>query len=176
MNAPRVIVIMGVAGSGKTTIGNLLSRRHDGSVHDADDFHPKSNIEKMAHGHPLTDADRLPWLRRLRHEVIDPAPEDRLTVLACSALKTSYREILGLGQKGVSTVFLTGNAHLLEERINGREGHYMKPGMLTSQLETLEIPSCDEALHVSIESSPDEIVETIEAALFPDPPLRCSDG
>jgi len=165
VKAPRVIVIMGVAGSGKTTIGNLLAQRHGGVFYDADDFHPQANVDKMAQGHPLNDEDRMPWLQRLRREVIDTATEGRITILACSALKRNYREILGLNQTDVSTVFLRGDPEILEQRISSREGHYMKPGMLTSQLETLEVPSPQEALHVSITRNPEEIAETIEAEL-----------
>ena len=163
MKAPRVIVIMGVAGSGKTTIGTLLEQRHDGVFFDADDFHPKANVDKMAQGHPLNDDDRLPWLHRLRDEVIDPALEGRITLLACSALKRSYRKILALNQPDVATVFLQGDVETLGERISGREDHYMKPGMLTSQLDTLEAPPPEEALHVSITRTPEEIADCIEA-------------
>ncbi len=165
MKAPRVIVIMGVAGSGKTTIGTLLERRHGGTFHDADDFHPQENVEKMAQGIPLNDDDRLPWLNRLRREVIETAPEGRITILACSALKKSYRKTLGLDKADVSTVFLSGDPEVLGERINSREGHYMKPGMLTSQLETLEVPSSEEAFHVSIDASPEKIADRIDAEL-----------
>jgi|TARA_B110000037_G_scaffold221695_1_gene293534 gluconokinase len=157
---------MGVAGSGKTTVGTLLAERHGGVFHDADDFHPQANVDKMAQGHPLTDDDRLPWLQRLRQEVINTAPEGKITLLACSALKQTYREILGLDQTDVSIVYLAGDLETLVERINIREDHYMKPGMLASQLETLEAPSPEEALHISIRSSPEEIVTQIESALF----------
>ena len=165
MKTPRVIVIMGVAGSGKTTIGTLLAQRHDGVFFDADDFHPQANVDKMAQGNPLNDDDRFPWLRRLRDEVIHSESSDRLTILACSALKQSYREILDLNQTDVSIVFLEGDSALLQQRISSREGHYMKPGMLTSQLETLEIPSAKEALHIPINSTPEEIVTKIEAEM-----------
>lgn len=157
---------MGVSGSGKTTIGKLLAQRHDGDFFDADDYHPTSNIQKMAAGHPLTDDDRLPWLKALRENVIDPAPQGKLTVLACSALKEFYREILGLNLPDVSTVFLKGEPALLAKRIGGREGHYMKPEMLASQLQSLEAPNPEEAFYVSIVPGPEEIVAEIEAALF----------
>ncbi len=163
---PRVIVIMGVAGSGKTTIGELLAERHDGSFFDADDFHPVANVEKMSGGTPLNDDDRLPWLQRLRREVIDAAPAGQLTLLACSALKQTYREILGLGQGDVRTVFLHGQASTLTERLISRGGHYMKPEMLSSQLETLETPAPDEALHIPISLTPVQIAELIEEKLF----------
>ncbi len=164
---PRVVVIMGVAGSGKSTIGELLTSRHGGAFFDADDFHPAANVDKMAQGFPLNDDDRRPWLERLRREVITPAQPGKLSVLACSALKQSYRKILGLNQTDVSTVFLQGDPDILADRISNREGHFMKPGMLTSQLETLEIPSPSEALHIPITLSPEEIVDRIESALFP---------
>lgn len=164
MNTPRVIVVMGVAGSGKTTIGTRLARRHGGVFFDADDFHPQANVDKMAQGDPLNDEDRLPWLNRLRKEVID-GEVGRVRILACSALKHAYREILGLDKEDVATVYLAGDSTILEKRINMREGHYMKPGMLASQLDTLEIPSPADALHVSIQSTPEEIVAEIEKGL-----------
>lgn len=166
VNTPRVIVVMGVAGSGKTTIGELLAARHGGRFFDADDFHQAANVEKMSIGIPLNDADRQPWLQRLRSEVIDAAPAGQLTLLACSALKRAYRGVLGLDREDVATVYLHGNPGTLTERLNSRDGHYMKPEMLGSQLETLEIPSPDEALHIPIILTPDQIAELIEEKLF----------
>lgn len=163
MIAPRVVVLMGVSGSGKTTVGSLLARRFGGFFHDADDYHPQGNVDKMAQGHPLNDDDRLPWLLRLRNDLIDPAPVGKITILACSALKQQYREILGLNQTGVATVFLCGEVEILRERLNSRKNHYMKPGMLASQLEILEAPSNEEALHISISSTPEEIITKIGA-------------
>lgn len=165
MKKPRVVIVMGVSGSGKSTIGEQLAIRHHGKFFDADDFHPAANVAKMAAGHPLDDADRRPWLERLRTEVIDRAPEERLTVLACSALKQSYRRTLDVGHDGVVLVYLKGDRKTLEMRMDHREHHYMKSNLLDSQLATLEEPAPDEALTVSIDPPPAEIIATIERAL-----------
>ncbi len=165
INRPRVILLMGVAGCGKSTIGALLASRNDGTFFDADDFHPESNIRKMASGTPLEDADRTPWLARMRAEVIDPAAPNSLTVLACSALKASYRRQLGVGTPGVTLIHLKGDHATLTERLASRSGHFMKSGMLESQLATLEEPPPDECIHLAIEATPAEIVANIEMAL-----------
>ena len=165
MNRPRVIILMGVAGCGKSTIGAMLAARNGGSFHDADDFHPPANIAKMAAGQPLDDHDRAPWLERLRREVIDTVPTAGLAVLACSALKKVYREQLGVGTPGVALVYLKGNAATLTSRLAARPNHYMKAGMLESQLAILEEPSSTEGISVGVESSCEEIVAAIEAAL-----------
>ena len=152
---------MGVAGAGKTTIGTLLAQRLGWGFQDADDFHPPSNIAKMSSGIPLDDDDRWPWLARLRREVIDPALSGNPVVLACSALKASYRKVLGIGEPGIAGVFLECDPETLAGRLQARTGHYMKPEMLASQWEALEIPSPDEALHIPAILSPDEIVNRI---------------
>ena len=165
MKRPRVIIVMGVAGSGKSTIGARLAARNNGSFHDADDFHPASNIAKMASGQPLDDSDRAPWLERLRREVIDAVPAGGLAVLACSALKKIYREQLAVGTSSVALVYLKGDAATLTSRLAARPNHYMKAGMLESQLAILEEPSPVEGLTGGINSSVEEIVAAIEAAL-----------
>lgn len=157
---------MGVSGSGKTTIARLLATRLGGVFFDADDFHPSENIAKMSRGIPLTDSNRLPWLERLRDEVISPAPPDRVTVLACSALKRSYRGILGLDRPDVATVYLHGDPATLAERLSGRTGHFMEPELLASQLQALEEPDQSEALYFPISLSPEEIVKAIVRSLF----------
>ncbi|MBK1817169.1 gluconokinase [Luteolibacter yonseiensis] len=175
MKKPRVVIVMGVSGSGKSTIGELLAERNGGVFHDADDFHPPANIAKMASGHPLDDEDRAPWLARLREEVVDATPAGKFTVLACSALKKTYREILGTRTGDVALVYLHGTAETLTERLSNRIGHFMKPGMLESQLATLEEPAADEGLNVSIEGTVDEILSSIESALglhFPSQPTN----
>lgn len=165
MQPPRVIIIMGVAGSGKSTVAALLASRNGGRYCDADEFHPPANIEKMAAGIPLDDDDRWPWLRRLKAEVIDATPDGQLSVLACSALKKRYREILGVGQPGISLVYLRGTAELLAERLEHRTGHYMKSSLLESQLAALEEPLPSEAMIVEIHHSVIEIVTQIERDL-----------
>ena len=165
MEQPRVVIVMGVAGSGKSTIGALLASRNDGLFHDADDFHPAENLAKMASGVPLDDADRAPWLARLREEVIDAGSAGKFSVLACSALKKVYRAQLGANTDGVALVYLKGDPTTLAERLAGRSGHYMKAGMLESQLAALEEPSPAEGVIVDIAPPADEIVGTIEAAL-----------
>jgi gluconokinase len=165
MQKPRVIVVMGVSGSGKSTVGALLAERNHGLFHDADDYHPPANIAKMAAGIPLTDEDRRPWLERLRLQVIDPAPPDKLTILACSALKKNYRELLGIHSEDVRLVYLQGSPETLALRLEHRTGHYMKPSMLESQLAALEEPHENEALIVGIEPHVDEITRVIESAL-----------
>lgn len=165
MDKPRVVIVMGVAGCGKSTIGALLASRNGGSFHDADDFHLLANIAKMAAGVPLDDGDRAPWLERLRQEVIDPAPAGGLTVLACSALKRIYRDQLAVGTSGVALVYLKGDAATLTSRLAARPNHYMKAGMLESQLAILEEPAPAEGFTVGIDFPVEEIVETLETAL-----------
>lgn len=163
MDSPRVIIVMGVAGSGKSTVGAWLAARLGGAFFDADDFHPPANVAKMAAGIPLDDADRAPWLARLRREVVDPPGGPR--VLACSALKRAYRRQLGAGTPGVALVYLQGSPALLGTRIAARSGHFMKPGMLASQLATLEEPGPDEGVTVSIDASPECVGFAAAAAL-----------
>jgi gluconokinase len=165
MEKLRVVVLMGVAGCGKSTIGALLAARHGGAFHDADDFHPAANIAKMASGTPLDDLDRAPWLERLRVEVIDAAPAGGLSVLACSALKKIYRERLGVGASGVALVYLKGDPATLTYRLTTRPGHYMQAVMLESQLAILEEPSPAEGVSVGIDPPVAEILAAIESAL-----------
>ncbi|MCB1132756.1 MAG: gluconokinase [Verrucomicrobiae bacterium] len=161
--SPRVIVLMGVAGSGKSTVGLALAEKLGARFVDADDFHPPANVEKMSSGVPLDDADRRPWLDAMRREVIEAATEK--TVLACSALKRTYRKRLGVDGPDVGLVYLAGSRELLWKRISGRDGHFMKPEMLDSQLDALEEPDADEGTAVSIDAPVAEIVATIVNAL-----------
>jgi gluconokinase len=156
---------MGVSGVGKTTIGRLLAKRMGLAFFDADDFHPPTNIAKMSGGIPLDDADRRPWLDRLLREVIDPARSGNPAVLACSALKASYRKTLGIGEPGIHAVFLECDPAILEERLAARTGHYMKAEMLASQREALEVPSPAEALYLSAALPPAAIVDRIVSEL-----------
>jgi gluconokinase len=130
---------MGVSGSGKTTFGTALAQELNWVFADADDYHPSSNVQKMARGEALTDADREPWLQRLHALIEQHLLEQRPLVLACSALKTSYRDILTNNLEDVKVVFLKGSRDLIAERMKNRE-HFMPPSLLESQLNTLEPP------------------------------------
>jgi gluconokinase len=155
-----ICVLMGVSGSGKSTIGRLLSERLGWPFYDGDDFHPAGNIEKMRAGIPLTDADRLPWLTLLRNAIHEI---DGNAIFACSALKQSYREFLGEGVPDLVWVYLKGDRALLRRRMETRIGHFMKPEMSRSQWSTLEEPT--DALIVEIDRRPAEIVAEIVAFL-----------
>jgi gluconokinase len=133
-------VLMGVSGSGKTTLGKLLAQKHGWSFFDADDFHPPANIEKMAQGVALTDVDRIPWLDVLRRLIDEHRDSAHVVLLACSALKQSYRDRLSGYQAGVLWVYLKGDFASIEQRLQERRGHYMSAKLLTSQFATLEEP------------------------------------
>jgi gluconokinase len=158
----RILVVMGVSGSGKTEIGQRLARRLGGSFFDSDQYHPAANIAKMSAGIPLTDEDRWPWYQRLRNEVIDPCAPAEIRVLACSALKRSHRAFLRAGRpEAVRFIHLVGDYDLIFGRLSMRTGHFMRPEMLRSQFETLEPTEPGEALVVSVEGEPGEIVSAI---------------
>lgn len=161
-----IIVLMGVAGSGKTTIGGLLSRRLGWTFFDADDFHPEANVAKMAAGVGLEDEDRWPWLERVRDKIKGEIGAARPAVFACSALKRSYREFLVSAHPEVKLVYLRGEASVIAARIAARSGHFMKEKMLASQLAALEEPS--DCAVVDVSASPEEIVEKILRHLSPE--------
>lgn len=153
-----VIVLMGVTGSGKTTVGKLLSAELGWKYFDADDFHPQANIEKMRSGIPLNDADRKPWLDTLRELIRNCLERNENAVLACSALKESYREFLMIDEN-VRLIYLKGDYGLIQKRLAARHGHYMNPALLDSQFKTLEEPK--RAWQVDISLSPEAIVKSI---------------
>lgn len=155
----RFIIVMGVAGCGKTTVGELLARRLGWNFYDADAFHPAENVAKMANGTPLDDLDRAPWLAALHALISTSLKENHPAVLACSALKESYRQQLLDGNEGVQIVYLKGTYDLIWSRISQRKDHYMKPQMLQSQFDTLEEPT--NALTFDISLPVNEIVEGI---------------
>ena len=155
----RFVIVMGVAGSGKTTVGEQLAQRLGWNFYDADAFHPAENIAKMANGTPLNDTDRVPWLAALNALISTSLKENRPAVLACSALKESYRRQLLAGNEGVQFVYLKGSYDLIWSRISRRKDHYMKPQMLQSQFEALEEPS--DALTVDVSLPVAEIVRGI---------------
>lgn len=160
-SSPRLLVVMGVAGCGKTTTAALLAGRLGATFAEGDEFHSTANVTKMSLGHPLTDDDRWPWLRGIRDWLAAEAQAGHSAVVPCSSLKRSYRDVLREAGP-VEFVHLTGSRELLSERIQGRAGHFMKPEMLTSQLNTLEPLADDEAgFTVDIAPRPDAIVDTI---------------
>lgn len=156
---PLVLIVMGPMGCGKTTVGRLLARRLNWPFIDADDHHPPSNVAKMRQGVALNDEDRRPWLEALRRAIDQWRAKGESGILACSALKQDYRDLLGVDQDSVRTVYLAGGFELLQQRIAARQGHYMNPDLLRSQLDTLEPPSG--GLVVGIEAAPAEVADHI---------------
>ena len=137
---PNVLVVMGVSGSGKSTIAAMLAQRLHWVYEDADWFHPKSNIEKMHHGEPLNDKDRWPWLHAIAAWIDATRSAGGHGIVACSALKRVYRDILIGGRRDVRLIFLRGERDLIARRIAARADHFMPPTLLDSQLKTLEEP------------------------------------
>jgi len=157
------IILFGVTGAGKTTIGLLLAAETGWPFYDADDFHPAANVEKMRQGIPLTDADRRPWLDSLRDLIKTSLGEGKPGILACSALRDSYRKYLCVSE-GVKYVYLRGDFALIQQRLAGRVGHYMNPALLRSQFDALEEPHDHETV-VSVDQPPADIVEAIREKL-----------
>src|SRR4029077_2281096 len=160
-----IIVIFGVSGAGKTTIGKLLVRELGWRFIEADDFHPAANIEKMRNGHPLTDEDRWPWLDCLRKQIEQLLSVGENAVLACSALKRVYRDRLRVSDE-IKFVFLRGDYALVERQLRSRHRHLMDVNLLQSQFDDLEEPQPDETvLTIELGRTPEDIVERIEAKL-----------
>ncbi len=155
------ILLTGVSGCGKTTVGRHLARRRNWVFHDGDDFHPLANVEKMSRGQPLTDEDRQPWLDALKELLRRLDRENTSAAVACSALKRAYRRQLADACPGAFFVFLRGDYELFARRLKNRRGHYFKPRLLRSQFEALEPPGPDEALAVDASLPPEEIVSVI---------------
>lgn len=163
---PAVIIVMGVSGSGKTTVGTLLAQRLRRKFEDADRFHPPLNIDKMRRGIPLTDEDRWPWLNAITAWIGEACRAGKYGVIACSALKRCYRDVLIGDRANVRLVYLKGSETLIASRIADRHAHFMPRSLLHSQFEALEEPTADEnPVVVSIEPEPSEIVARIVSAL-----------
>jgi gluconokinase len=160
MSLRRAIVVMGVSGTGKSTVGRALAETLGLPFVEGDDLHPESNVAKMAAGIPLTDADRAPWLDLIAAEL------DRPVVITCSALKRSYRDRLRLAAPDLVLVYLHGAPELLASRMAQRDGHFMPTALLESQLATLEEPAADEyVIGADVMLRPDEIVELVSDRL-----------
>jgi len=158
-----LILLMGVTGSGKSTVGRLLASALDWPFYDADDFHSPANIHKMASGIPLTDEDRRPWLEQLQKLVAEHTSTRTNAVLACSALKAAYREFISSGSGEVITVYLKAQPGLIRSRLARRAGHFMPPALLESQFEALEEPQG--ALSLPARWPPDRIVRSIRKSI-----------
>jgi gluconokinase len=159
---PVIVVVMGVTGAGKTTVGNLLAQQLGWESADADSFHSPANVEKIRQGIPLDDADRAPWLAALRRAIENWIAEHKNVVLACSALKKSYRDELSVGSE-VRFVYLKGSYDLIYRRLRERHGHFASEKILASQFADLEEP--DDAFTVDIDQSPEQIVAAIKQGL-----------
>jgi gluconokinase len=159
---PCAMVVMGVSGSGKSTIADRLAERLAWNYEDGDRFHPASNVAKMSAGHPLTDEDRWPWLTAIAGEIDRVCAAGEHAVIACSALKRTYRDILVHGRNDVRIIYLKGTQDLIASRLARRKGHFMPPDLLASQFKTLEPPGESEnPVTVSIDASVEAIVDDI---------------
>lgn len=166
MAAPIVVVMMGVSGSGKTTIAEGVAARFGWDVLEGDSFHPQSNIDKMSRGVPLDDSDRLPWLQAIAAAIDAHLAAAGSAVVACSALKRSYRDILIGARRNVVLVYLQGSPDLIATRVAARKGHFMPPALLDSQFAALEEPGPDEQpITVSVAPPIPAIVEAVVAAM-----------
>ena len=157
-----IVIVMGTTASGKTTIGSLLAKKLGWEFADADNFHPPANVDKMKHGIPLTDADRMPWLKALHGKIVQWNSGNRNVVLACSALKQSYRDELASGSE-VKFVYLQGSYELFLKRVLERKGHFAKQDLLASQFADLEEPT--DAITIDARETPKEMVEEVSRQL-----------
>jgi gluconokinase len=161
-----VLVMMGVSGTGKTTIGEALAKRLGWAFQEGDDFHPAANIAKMKSGRPLDDADRAPWLAKVEAWIAAQLAAGRSGVITCSALKRTYRSAIIGGRRDVILVYLTGSEHVIAERLEKRRGHFMPPSLLASQLETLQAPApLEKPIVVNIDQSVAAQVDDVVEAL-----------
>jgi gluconokinase len=158
-----IVIVMGVAGSGKTTVGRALAQRLGWAYHDGDDYHPAANVAKMRAGTPLDDDDRQPWLAALNALARRSEAANESIVIACSALKAQYRTWLAANLADFRFVYLRGSRELIGQRLAARSGHFMPPGLLDSQFAALEEPV--EAIVIDVDRAPEELVAIIAAAV-----------
>lgn len=158
-----IVVVMGVSGSGKSTVGRLLAKRLGWKYYEGDEYHSAGNVAKMSKGISLTDEDRQPWLERLRRAMDACARNGSNAVFACSALRDRYRTFLAAGKVNIRFVYLKGDASIIRERMNSRSSHYMRAEMLDSQIASLEEP--DNAIVADIRYSPQDIASHITREL-----------
>jgi gluconokinase len=168
MVLPKVLVVMGVSGSGKTTVGKLLAERLGWHYQEGDALHPPENVAKMSAGTPLSDADRIPWLHRIAARIDDWHSHGESGVVTCSALKRAYRDIIIGDRRDVGLVHLKGSRELIGQRMAARKGHFMPAALLDNQFATLQEPSPEErAIVVDVGGTPAEIVDEILRRLPP---------
>ncbi|ADZ44233.1 TPA: gluconokinase [Yersinia enterocolitica] len=165
--AGRSIIVMGVSGSGKTTVGEAVARRIHAKFIDGDDLHPRANIQKMGSGHPLNDEDRMPWLERLSDAAYSLHHKNESGIIVCSALKRRYRDRLREGNPEMAFLYLKGSFDVIMERLKARSGHFMPTDLLKSQFEALEEPGSEEpdVICVDIDADIDEVVQRCVLAL-----------
>ncbi len=165
--AGRSIILMGVSGSGKSSVGIAIARQLNIKFIDGDDLHPRANIQKMASGHPLNDDDRAPWLERLNDVSYSLRHKNEVGIIVCSALKRRYRDRLREGNESMLFLYLEGSFDVILERLKARAGHFMPTELLKSQFEALEVPAEDETdvIRVDISGTFDEVVERSVEAL-----------
>ena len=159
-----IIILMGVTGAGKTAIGKMLAEELEYAFYEGDEFHSQNNIEKMNHGIPLDDNDRLPWLLSIRGLIENCAQEKKNAVITCSALKSSYRSILIKNENEINLIYLKGDRDMIQTRLETRKNHFMNPGLLASQFDILEEPK--NAIYADISKDEKTIVESIRLKLL----------
>lgn len=169
MSQGKAFILMGVSSTGKTSVGTAVAQKLGLKLIDGDDLHPRANIIKMGSGQPLNDDDRHPWLERINDAAFSLEQKSEKGIIVCSALKKKYRAQIREGNADVKFLFLNGSFELVLERMKQRKGHFMKPEMLQSQFNTLEIPQADESdvIFIDIDGSFEEVVERCVAAVEP---------
>ena len=165
-NVGRIYIVMGVSSTGKSSVGDALAKRIGAKFIDGDDLHPKANILKMSSGQPLNDADRVPWLERIRDAAFSIEKKNEVAVIVCSALKKKYREQICDGNTGITFLHLYGDFELVKSRMQDRKGHFMPVDLLKSQFEALEVPKEDEpnVINIDINNSFEQVVESCISA------------